>query len=214
MNLPSTISNRILREFAAPNETHAVRVQMLKTCGPSTYRFRGIKRQYLFERDGVTGMHVLDVPASLWMQHIPAGAYKPNLSIAHDIQGRPMLLAPLMTLWVPWKGAVPVEGAADASTEVPFDFEPMRTLFVKLGAPSILFEALETLQHEGPAVFKDIVDSLPDGVIVGSPEAAAMLAGEPPAKPAPPLSATETPAAKRMREKRARDKAKKQLQSA
>jgi hypothetical protein len=214
MNLPATINAKILRELAAPNETHAVRVVCLRTSGPTQFRFRGIKRQYLFERDGVSGMHVLDVPQSLWMDGVSAGAYRPNLSIAHDMQARPLPMVPLLTLLVPWGPAKADAGAPPASDAAPVTpspdlFPPLRELLTKLGAPGILFDALHVLEHEGIGNFQSFVDCLPDdGVIVGSPEVAA------PAKAAQPSPAIETPAAKRMREKRARDKAKKQLQPA
>ena len=67
MNLPSTISKTTLQGINTSGDTHAVRVVAHEVNNPSPYRLRCRNRCYLFEKDGSTGKHIIDIPVAAWM---------------------------------------------------------------------------------------------------------------------------------------------------
>lgn len=110
--IPNFIDNRTLRSLAAPDETTMVRVLARRVSSSVAFRHRARLRTYAFEKNGTLAAHVLDVPASVWMQGIPNGAYRENPSISDDLQ--PTALVPLTIQVLPWPGAT-----VPASTEPP-----------------------------------------------------------------------------------------------
>lgn len=102
MNIPNFIDRRAAAKMAAPDETHCVRVILQKVSNSAPYTVRSRLRRYLFERDGLAGCHVLDVPVSAWMAGTPAsGPYRPNPSIASDLQ--PTAQLPFTIQVIPFK---------------------------------------------------------------------------------------------------------------
>lgn len=225
--LPAIISASALR--AIPTEdTHAVRIILLNSTGSTQYTLRGVGRRkgkYILEKDGTSGRHVLDIPVSIWNQDIPQGRYQDNTSIAHDLLAKPQPLIPFVTMIVPWNGAR--SKAADASA--PDFFTPLRDLLVKLVPPPVVQHALNLAATGDIEALKAFVDSVSDDHAVALPRFPGDGIEDAPQETstaeddatAPegsgleniPDSAspkTETAAAKRMREKRARDKAKRE----
>lgn len=124
MNVPNFIDRRTLAKMAAPNETHCVRVILQKVSNSAPYTVRSRLRRYQFERDGIAGCHVLDIPVSVWMLGTPtSGPYRANPSISSDLQ--PTIQLPFTIQVIPWvaKGASTIttesqETASDAPESV------------------------------------------------------------------------------------------------
>jgi len=152
MNLPTLIDNKLLASMAAPGETMAVRVIVRQVFNNKPYRLRGRLRHYLADHDPKLNVHVLDVPASVWMRDFPTGTYKENPSIAHDLQGNRIGagMTPLLFAVVPWKKAgdvtqpvvmdTPVVGANEDGAK---PLAALRKLSESLGAPEILVAAID-----------------------------------------------------------------------
>lgn len=105
MNIPNFIDRRTLAKMAAPDETHCVRVILQKVSNSAPYTVRSRLRRYVFERNGLAGCHVLDVPVSVWMQGVPtSGPYRQNPSISDDLQ--PTVQLPFTIQVIPWKAKV------------------------------------------------------------------------------------------------------------
>lgn len=104
MQPPTEITQAILNELASPEETGATRILLLLVANSGPYRLSGQRRKYAFTRDNDIGAHVLDVPDSLWQHDLPAGPYRENTSICHDLQNPSGGKLPLVFLRVPWKG--------------------------------------------------------------------------------------------------------------
>jgi len=160
MKIPNALDNRILAKLASPDETHAVRVVIRRVMNHGPYVIRGRLRQYTAEHDAKLSVHVLDVPASVWMHDFPSGPYRENTSIAHDLQGnRGSALAPLVFLIVPWKNAKsnPAAEAPENGSEVPENrpdaaLAALRTFAEKLGAPELMLSAIDLAASGRPAV--------------------------------------------------------------
>lgn len=200
-NLPNIITAAALRVIPTA-DTHAVRVILLSSASATQYTMRGIGRRkgkYLLERDAATGKHILDIPVSLWNQEIPTGRYHDNNSIAHDLLAKPQPLMPFVTMIVPWSGT-----ATSKPASADF-FTPLRDLLVKLVPPPIVQHALTLAETGDNAALVAFVNSVSENPAVALPRFPGDRIEEKP---------PETPAAKRMREKRARDKAAKDLQPA
>lgn len=220
--LPNQISAAVLRDLADPSETHAVRVVMLKTSSPTQYRYRGVRRQYIFERDGTLGMHILDIPVSLWMQEVPSERYRDNHSLAHDLQSRQMVNAPFLTLVVPWKtGEVTSEVLASGEAKPAPDFiGPLRELLVKVEAPPFMLDAVDLAKGDDNSALVEFVKTFSDALDDADTQEASGEADVPsssapeaetpehdPAHKSPKSEPSQSPAAIRMREQRARKKA-------
>lgn len=188
--LPFIISAAWIRSLPPTGDTHAVRMIMLTTSGPTTYTLRGIKRKYLLDRDGVTGRHILDIPVSIWSQGLPSERYHDNTSIAHDLQSKPHPLCPFVTVVVPWNG-----GGEALETQKPDFFTPLRDLLIHTDAPPYVIEALDLARGEDNSALVEYVKREID-----------RFENEEQPDPATPKK-SDPSAAKRMREKRARDKA-------
>ncbi|MCW1885507.1 hypothetical protein OKA04_12275 [Luteolibacter flavescens] len=142
MNLPQIVTAADLIRFAAPNETHAVRLVIRQINNPGIYTLRGLSRRYLATRDNEIGAHVIDVPVSVWMAGVPKGVYAKNTSIAQDVLGtRNALKTPLMILVVPWKHAQPPA----QTSGTPSSLETFKRLAELTGAPEIIMSAISLL---------------------------------------------------------------------
>ena len=187
MNIPNHITREVLATLAAPDETHAVRVVLSKVTSSVPYKLRSKLRSYVFEKDRELGVHVLDVPVSVWMCGINYRARRGEGAICQDLQ--PSMQLPLTVLVIPWGNATPATTAT-----APDVFPLVRQVAQKLEAPAIMRKAIDL------AAAGDV-----DGL-------RALLAGGPDKQPEPP---TESPAAARMRKMREAKAAKKaQLQPA
>lgn len=209
MNIPNFLDRKTLAAMAAPGETHAVRVILLKVNNSSAYRLRSRLRQYLFERDGTLGAHVLDIPQSVWMAGQPQGVYRDNPSISHDLQ--PTVVIPLVIQVIPWAGAETAEAPAETN-EPAVDLIPiLGDLLEKLNAPPVMTEALDVMRDGNAEAFRAFVDSVElhkDAPANPAAPQAPAEASAPPEPPAPAEQAQGAPniQAQRMREYRARKK--------
>jgi hypothetical protein len=156
MNLPLHISSDYLRRLA-PNDTRIVRVLLRLVHSSGTYRLRGKKRTYFFVHNAKVGCHVLDVPESVWNDGIPAGKYKENFSVAHDLfanisQGN----APLIPVLLRVGEDVPAElHPADVSAVT-----HLRTLLSFLGAPDEVREAFAMIERGESHLLGGYVESI------------------------------------------------------
>lgn len=168
MNVPNTLTNRALAKLASPDETHAVRVVIRRVMNRGPYTIRGRIRHYIADHDPKLMVHVLDVPASVWMSGFPSGPYKENQSIAHDLQGnRGSSLSPLVFLIVPWKDAKS-NPAATCKDSLQVEASPavkdtesltmLRVLAEELGAPDLLLSAIDLVASDRPS--SEIVSAL------------------------------------------------------
>jgi len=135
MNPPLQINKATLRGLASPEETHAMRIVLHDVSNSSPYRLRCNRRQYLFEKDGILGKHVLDIPASVWMAGVQPGRWRPNFSISEDL--RTANNCPFSIQIIPWKGAQAVPAPAAQADYL----KPLRTLLSNLGAPEVVVKA-------------------------------------------------------------------------
>lgn len=205
MNLPIEINQRVLQELASPSDTTAIRVICTSAPNGSAYRLRGKRRQYVFERNNTVGAHVLDIPASLWQHDVPPGPYRENLSLCHDMQTVTGNKVPLVFMVVPW-GPESTAVAAEALAENATVLETMpllREFFTRVGAPPIVFEALDVIRDEPLDVFRQLVESIKpaDGDAPPTPETAPDTT---PAQASDPKPLSMDPTAIRMREMRKR----------
>lgn len=208
MNLPPILSASVLRNLAAPKETHAMRVTLLNANGPSLYTLRGTGRRkgkYILARDGVSGRHTLDIPASVWNAGIPLGKYGDNPSVAHDLMSKPQPLTPFVVSLVPWQDAAtdPTPAADTTSLTNAVETISLRLLEKIFPAKFKVFatpDIKQALEREcSPTITAFLKAEGRENVV----EFMQTLCTEKPKD-------AETPAAKRMREKRARDKAAKE----
>lgn len=234
IKLPPIISAQTIRAIAPQGDTHAVRIILLNSIGATTYTLRGQgarKGKYMLEKSGESGRHQLDIPVSLWNLEMPSGRYHDNKSISHDLLSRPNPLAPFALQIVPI-GSQAETPSGTLSVDLVDAIETL-TLRLLLNALPDQFKAHATpeftdlLNREiGPTItnfldaagrkntvdFINLITAAPSGV--ETPAASENIPAAAPAKPKPaPKPAqststrTETSAARRMREKRARDKA-------
>lgn len=198
--LPKLITNAWLASQAAPDETHMVRVIARNVVSSVGYRLRCKNRTYVFERDGKISAHVLDVPISVWMREVPAGAYRPNMSISHDVAPTPD--APLTIQVLPLRTAQSTSAMARLA-------EVARLM----GAPPAMMAAIDAAAKGDVEHLDDILAHRPPD----SPPAAATASAAPPAVPPAEDRPKETPresAARRARESRARKKEARQAAAA
>lgn len=103
---PRLITAQLLRAAASPHETQCMRVELKGVPSNVPYRLAGKGTQrYLLEHAPELRAHILDVPASVWMDD--------RESLARDILGGPHS-SRLVVLCVPWADAPP-----DATPEEP-----------------------------------------------------------------------------------------------
>lgn len=226
-SLPQVLSTSILSKLAAPEETHFVRVLLLRVNNTGVFRHRCKRRQYLFEKVGSAGGHVIDIPLSLWMDGMPrSGAYRDNPSICHDLQ--PTVAAPLVIQIHAYGTAESTEIETEQEGEPTADLTPILSdLLTKLGAPDVMHEAVELLRTGDADAFRAFVDSVevkqPEGEDKEQEEAEpqpeqsehAPASDTPPAgdasasSPAPATAKTPSANAIRQKEYRERKKAEK-----
>lgn len=238
--LPPILNAAVMREHACEGETQAIRIILLNSVGATLYTLRGQGRRkgkYILEKSGASGRHQLDVPVSVWNRDLPKGRYHDNPSIAHDLLSRPNPMAPFALQIVPWNSVETSENeslAAAPAVHGPDFFTPLVALIKKLGAPSIVDYALSLAIGDSAKALEAFVATVPDDPSLPLPRfpgdgieafEASMKAPsndappenipdaaseEPSTPPQTPGSKAETPAARRMREKRARDRAKRE----
>jgi hypothetical protein len=196
MKAPTFLDRRTLAKMAAPDETHCVRVILQKVSNSAPYTYRSALRRYLFERDGILGAHILDIPVSLWMAEIPtSGPYRKNASVSDDL--KPTQATPFTIQVIPWKGA---KAPAVANPDC---LPLLREIVSSFNPPPAILTALQ-LTEEGN------LESLE--VLAGTVRI--FKANPPPVKnPAAEPAAELSPAAARMRKMR-EAKAAKKLQTA
>ena len=86
MQIPSIVSKSTLAQMNLPPQTHAVRIIAHANNNPTTYRLRCRTREYRFERCGVVGKHILDIPLSVWMHGTIVSPFRETNSIADDFR--------------------------------------------------------------------------------------------------------------------------------
>lgn len=235
MNLPNLLDNKALAKLAAPDETITVRVIIRQVFNNKPYRLRGRTRHYLADHDPKLNVHVLDVPASVWMKDFPTGTYKDNPSIAHDLQGNRMGagMVPLLFCVIPWKGAeetktadkpAPDAGLAEllAALALRISFNRNEERFEALATPEInrlsglelqprVTEILKTSGHEDVVTFLDKfwAEELSAGDVESPENTPSAGASEEPATETQPSGAmTNAERQKLYRERKKEEKAK------
>jgi hypothetical protein len=191
MRLPASLDRRNLAQFAAPNETHAVRVVLQKVANSAPYLVRGRLRRYIFERNPEVGAHCLDIPVSVWMANLPkGGSYRQNESIADDL--RPTIQLPFIIHVVPWKGA-------KVSNDPPPSVWPaVHKILAFFNPPTVVEKALNLAEAGNAAALDALAVEI------------AQTRRNPEAPPTEVPAADETPAqarARKMREAKAAKKA-------
>jgi hypothetical protein len=202
MNLPSVLSKTVIDEIKSPADTHAVRVILHDVHSSVPYRLACNLRQYVFDKCGIAGRHILDIPVSLWMAGAETAPFRDNTSISEDFRTAKHCRHSIQIVQI---------GASAPSADF---LSPLRELLGTLGAPSCVNHALDLIAAQDHGALLSMVAQFaaqhrasaeaPAEVATeqeGQPQAEA---AEPPAD-APPRA--ESAAARRMREKRARDKA-------
>jgi len=149
MNLPTVISKAVLAGLASPTETHAVRVLLHSVNNQSQYRLRCRSRQYLFDKCGIVGRHLLEIPVSLWMADSPTKTFRENKSISEDF--RTADNCPFSIQIVPWKGA-----AAPAAAESLF-LPILREILSAIDAPPVVEEAFKLIDAGNLGELQDLV---------------------------------------------------------
>jgi hypothetical protein len=140
MKLPPIISKATLKGLAKPDETHIVRVIAHEANNGTAYRLRCRSREYRFERDGIVGKHILDIPVSLWMAGAPTGGrFRDNQSIAEDF--RTAERCPYSVHVIP----IGSTAAVQAESPVP----ALRKLLSGLGAPASVRDAFAIIEAGG-----------------------------------------------------------------
>lgn len=138
MKTPNFLDRRTLSKMASVDETHCVRVILNNTSNSLPYTVPCKYRRYVFERDGLAGVHVLDFPLSVWMHEVPQGQYRPNQSVSEDL--KPTARLPLTIQVIPWK-------SANTHTETPPALRGalvmLREIFTSLNPPPVVFKALD-----------------------------------------------------------------------
>ena len=205
MNIPRIVDNKILAALASPGDTVAVRVIVRRVNNNNPFRIHGKTRHYVATHDRAMGVHCIDVPLSVWMDGIASGgAYRDNLSIAHDLQGdRSQSAAPLIFLVVPFgNGAVvPAQAPEAAGIDVRV-LNALRTLSEVLEAPQIMTEAFDLAASGKPV--EEVVNGLLATALSAQAEGDDIELEERDTK----AVKTATDAAERMRKMRAAKKAK------
>lgn len=204
MTLPLQIDSNFLRTLA-PNDTRIVRVILRLVHSTATYRLRGKKRTYLFVMNIQAGCHVLDVPESIWNDGIPAGKYRENLSIAHDLfaDSRPGN-SPLIPVILRVGEDVPAEAPP---ADVPV-LSHLRTLLSFLGAPDEVREAFSIIERGDIHLLGAHVESVvgtsspPGGGVSDSAPVTVPVIDEP-----DPAADAKAERARKMREAKARKRA-------
>jgi hypothetical protein len=185
MTLPNTITSGALAALAAPEETHAVRVVLHKVSSQVPYRLRSKLRTYVFEKDREHGGHVLDVPASVWMDRANQSARRGEGAICNDLQ--PSINLPLTVLIVPWGKAAKVSNDTAC-------LPVLRKILSFFNPPPVVLKALDLAES----------NSLP--------ELEALAAKIEADRTKPVEAGEETPAQARARKMREAKAAKKELQ--
>jgi hypothetical protein len=145
MNLPTVISKAVLAGLAAPNETHAVRVLLHAVNNQSQFRLRSRSRSYLFDKCGIVGRHMLEIPVSVWMADSPTKNFRENKSISEDF--RTANNCPYSIQIVPWKGA------AAESHFLPI----LREILAAIDAPPVVKEAFKLIDAGNLGELQDLV---------------------------------------------------------
>ena len=98
MTYPKLITALVMQACAATDETHAMRVEVKGCISNVAYRLAGKRsHRYLLTYDPQSHAHILDVPASVWMND--------NAWMARDLLEGPQSRN-VIVLTVPWKDAV------------------------------------------------------------------------------------------------------------
>ncbi len=204
--LPQQITAAVLRQLAAPDETHAIRVILMNTPGATIAILRGVRRKYLLQRDGHLGRHTLDIPASLWAQDMPTDRYRDNKSIAHDLMSKPSHLSPFITTIVPWGTPVAAQPAvADAlATDEPAAATVILGYLRQAKAPDHIIDQVSAIALNPGEHLRFLEE----------PDDERSERTEQPDIETATKTKSETPAAKRMREKRARDRKEREAKKA
>lgn len=210
MNFPPIVTNHLLAQAAAADEATKVRLALRNVDNLKPYVIHGRgKRHYHFAFDPAANCHVLDVPLSIWMEHVNPPLNRDNPSIAFDILGKIHNCGPIIVLVLPWKVEDGERSQAAEEDQVPGVVtlrqpELFKQLLVELEAPEMVIEglALAVSTDEGTA------DKLRALIEEAKKEQ------EPERKPRGRAKLTEEQkkarqrelAAERMRKKRAKDK--------
>ncbi len=149
MNLPTVISKAVLAGLAAPNETHAVRVLLHSVNNQSQFRLRCRSRQYLFDKCGIVGRHMLEIPVSVWMADSPTKNFRENKSISEDFRAADN--CPYSIQIVPWKGATAVQN--DQANFLPI----LREILAAIDAPPVVEEAFKLIDAGNLGELQDLV---------------------------------------------------------
>jgi len=86
MNLPPVISKSVIDEIKLPGDAYAVRVVLHEVNNSVPFRLASNHRQYVFDKCGIVGRHILDIPISLWMLGAETAPYRDNTSISEDFR--------------------------------------------------------------------------------------------------------------------------------
>ncbi|MEY3895826.1 MAG: hypothetical protein RLZZ214_1346 [Verrucomicrobiota bacterium] len=168
MNLPTIISKSVLFSLAAPDETHAVRILLHDVNNQSQYRLSCRSRTYLFEKCGIVGRHLLEIPVSLWMQDSPTKSFRENQSISEDFRSADN--CPYSIQIVPWKGAAPQTfGQAMEAHFLPLLREILRTI----EAPPVVEEAFKLIDAGNLGELQDLAAFLKSAAKTDGPSPAA-----------------------------------------
>lgn len=163
--IPKIVTQETLDRLRDPDDRVTMRVVLRRVQSTSAYTVRGKSRRYVFRRDPRVGAHILDVPSRIWMQDSPAGQYRDNPSIAHDLQGnRTALKSPLVFLLLQEPQEATQDAGAAASGEEPR--RAFRELLDAAEAPEFIvkaFSLLSTPDISGESVaetIREIVSSM------------------------------------------------------
>jgi hypothetical protein len=166
MNIPEIITQSEIRALASPSETHAVRVILHEVPYPGQFRLRTLRRQYLFERDGIAEVHLLDIPVSVWMHDVPTGQLRDNTSISQDFRSAGAVKWSFQI--VPLKGATPAI-AAEQAHFLPLLREILRTI----EAPPVVEEAFKLIDAGNLGELQDLAAFLKSTAKADGPSPAA-----------------------------------------
>lgn len=185
MHIPAIVSKATAAALASPTETHAVRVLLHSVANGGQFRLRCRSRQYLFDKCGLVGRHLLEIPLSVWMEGSPTKSFRENKSISEDF--RTANNCPFSIQVVPWKGTPAVQN--EQSHFLPI----LREILRSIDAPPVVEEAFKLIDAGNLGEMQDLAEFL-----------------KATAKEAPPAADPgESPAAARMRKMREAKAAKK-----
>lgn len=203
MNLPLEINQRVLNELASPADTSATRVLLLSVANGGPARLSGKRRKYTFVRDNEAGAHILDVPDSLWQHDLPKGPYRENLSICHDLQNVMGAKVPLVFIRIPWGDQNPTF-VADAPADLDLTLSIIVGYFGHIKPPEHVTETLARIIAT-PGEFLHYLEPPPENQEEDDADFLSNSAATPKVK-------SQSEAAIRMREKRAKATAERKRQ--